>query len=103
MTSFSLKIIAIITMFIDHLGNSYFKYTTWMNVIGRIAFPIFAFLISEGYAHTKNLKKYFFRLFLFALISQIPFMLFFSTYKDGFAFNIFFTLATRTTCYLVLS
>ena len=59
MTSFVLKIIAMITMCIDHVGNAYFHHATFMNLIGRIAFPIFAFQISEGYIHTKNLKKYF--------------------------------------------
>ena len=92
MTSFVLKVIAMITMVIDHLGNAWLKHTTEMNVIGRIAFPIFAFQISEGYTHTKNLKKYFFRLTLFAFLSQIPFMLFRSLYTTGFALNIFFTL-----------
>ncbi len=92
MTSFGLKIIAIISMFIDHLGDAWFKRTTGMNLIGRFAFPIFAFQISEGYIHTKNLKKYFLRLFIFALISQIPFMLFRSTFTTGFSLNIFFTL-----------
>ncbi len=92
MTSFVLKIIAMITMFIDHFGLAIFKYTTHMNVIGRIAFPIFAFQITQGYEHTKNLKKYFFRLFIFALISQIPFMLFSSIFTKEFGLNIFFTL-----------
>lgn len=92
MTSFILKIIAMLTMTMDHLGDVYLKHVSWMNLIGRIAFPIFAFQISEGYAHTKNLKKYFLRLFLFALISQIPFMLFCSTYTEGFTLNIFCTL-----------
>lgn len=93
MSSFVLKIIAMFTMVIDHLGNAWLKHTTGMNVIGRIAFPIFAFQISEGYIHTKNLKKYFLRLILFAFLSQIPFMLFRSIYTVGFALNIFFTLA----------
>lgn len=92
MTSFILKIIAMATMVVDHFGDAYFKQISWLNLIGRIAFPIFAFQISEGYLHTKNLKKYFLRLFLFALVSQIPFMLFYSIYTDGFTLNIFFTL-----------
>ena len=92
MTSFVLKIIAMITMCIDHVGNAYFYHATFMNLIGRIAFPIFAFQISEGYTHTKNLKKYFLRLFLFAVISQIPFMLFSSLYTTSFTFNVFATL-----------
>ena len=92
MTSFVLKCIAMFSMLIDHTSIAYFGYTTLFNVIGRFAFPIFAFQISEGYIHTKNLKKYFFRLFLFAIISQIPFMLFDSMLTDSFSFNIFGTL-----------
>jgi len=76
MSSFVLKIIAIITMFIDHVGYAIFGKFSFFNYIGRIAFPIFAFQISEGYSHTKDLKKYFLRLFIFAIISQVPFMLF---------------------------
>lgn len=92
MNSFVLKLIAIITMFIDHIGYVIFDGFSFFNYIGRIAFPIFAFQISEGYMHTKNLKKYFLRLFIFALISQIPFMLFHKIISDNFALNIFFTL-----------
>ena len=92
MTSLILKIIAMVSMLIDHTSIAYLGYTSWMNLIGRIAFPIFAFQISEGYIHTKNLKKYFLRLFIFALISQVPFMLFCSTYTNGLTLNIFFTL-----------
>ena len=92
MSSYVLKLIAIITMFIDHIGYVIFDGFSFFNYIGRIAFPIFAFQISEGYIHTKNLKKYFLRLFIFALISQIPFMLFHKILSDNFALNIFFTL-----------
>ena len=59
MTSFVLKIIALITMFIDHLGYAIYGKFSYLNYIGRIAFPIFAFQISEGFVHTKNIKKYF--------------------------------------------
>ncbi len=94
MSSFVLKLIAMFSMVIDHVGDACFKQTTAMNLIGRFAFPIFAFQISEGYTHTKSLKKYFFRLFGFAILSQIPFMLFRSTYNaEGFVLNIFFTLS----------
>lgn len=92
MTSFILKIIALITMTIDHLGYVIFGKLSFMNYIGRIAFPIFAYQISEGYSHTKNLKKYFLRLGIFALISQIPYSLYRSLITTNFSFNIFFTL-----------
>lgn len=92
MTSFVLKIIAMITMFCDHLGDAIYKGFSHFNYIGRIAFPIFAFQISEGFNHTKDLKKYFIRLMAFALISQIPYILFLSMYSNDVRLNIFFTL-----------
>ena len=93
LTAFWLKIIAVITMCFDHVGYLIFNsQISWCNIVGRIAFPIFAFQISEGYTHTHNLKNYFWRLFLFALISQIPYN--FYEYAFGFQYtlNIFFTL-----------
>ena len=62
MSSFVLKIIAVVSMLIDHSSYLIFNEFSFMNYIGRLAFPIFAFLITEGYIHTSNLKKYFFRL-----------------------------------------
>lgn len=98
MSSFVLKIIAIITMFIDHIGYAILGKFSFFNYIGRIAFPIFAFQISEGYTHTKNLKKYFLRLFIFAVVSQIPFMLFSKLVSNQFSLNIFFTLLLGLFC-----
>ena len=92
MTSFVLKIIAMITMFCDHLGDAIYRSISPFNHIGRIAFPIFAFQISEGFLHTKNLKRYFIRLMAFALISQIPYILFISLFSNEIKLNIFFTL-----------
>lgn len=91
-SSFALKIIAVICMLCDHFGDAIIKPFSFLNVIGRISFPIFAFQITEGYIHTKDLKKYFKRLIIFAIISQIPFMLFLSTFTSPFTLNIFFTL-----------
>ena len=94
MTSFALKTIALISMLFDHFGDAFFKHFSYMNLIGRFAFPIFAFQISEGFTHTKNIKKYFIRLGLFAIISQIPFMLFSNKFLGNslLSLNIFFTL-----------
>jgi len=92
MTSFLLKITALISMFLDHLSYTIYGHFSWLNYVGRIAFPIFAFQITEGYLHTKDLKKYFLRLGIFAIISQIPYYLFTSTFTDTFTLNIFFTL-----------
>jgi len=94
MSSFVLKIIAVASMLIDHSGYLIFDGFSFMNYIGRLSFPIFSFLITEGYIHTSNLKKYFCRLLIFAAISQIPFMLFTNTFaSNGFTLNILFSLA----------
>lgn len=92
MSSFVLKIIAIISMLFDHTGYIIFHKFSFMNCLGRLAFPIFAFQLTEGYTHTKNLRKYFLRLFLFAIISQLPYMLFLNIFTDSMSLNIFFTL-----------
>lgn len=93
MSTFVLKIIAIICMFCDHFGDFYFKSTTILNYIGRFAFTIFAFQIAQGYIHTHNIKKYITRLFIFACASQIPFMIFYYNIFDTyFAINVIFTL-----------
>lgn len=88
-----LKWIAIITMAIDHVGAILFPEVEAFRSIGRIAFPLFAFLLVEGYVHTSNVKKYMGRLFLFAVISEIPFDI--AMYSQAFYWqhqNIFWTL-----------
>ncbi len=92
MSNFVLKMIAMVTMFLDHLGYSLYSHFSNFNYVGRIAFPIFAFGISEGYAHTKSKTNYCIRLLMFGLISQVPFMWFNSMFRNGFSLNIFFTL-----------
>ena len=74
-TSASLHIIAMILMLCDHLWGTIVPGNDWLTCIGRISFPMFAFMIAEGYFHTSNLKKYVNRLLIFALISEIPFNL----------------------------
>lgn len=94
MTSFLLKIMGMFTMLCDHIGDSLVGHFSFLNYIGRISFPLFAFQITQGYQHTQNLKKYMLKLFIFACISQIPFMVFLSTFQTGdnlFTLNIFFT------------
>ncbi|MFW5799636.1 MAG: TraX family protein [Spirochaetota bacterium] len=75
------KIIAMITMFIDHLGYHIFpyylnEYYIIFRIVGRLAYPIFAYYLAIGFQRTSNLKNYILRMFIFALITQIPFYYF---------------------------
>ena len=129
LTNFDLKIIALISMFCDHLASVFLsnlinssynlpetvlnstsitdKILVWVSLhqegmwffsdmlrlIGRFAFPIYCFLLVQGFLHTKNLKKYIGRLALFALISEIPFDLAFSySVFERYYNNVFITL-----------
>lgn len=68
-----------LTMLIDHVGKAFFPDQMEWQVIGRIAFPIYAYCIVMGYRHTTNIKKYMLRLFIIAMVSQYPYMLVFDT------------------------
>lgn len=78
-------------MLIDHIGYVFFPRMMAFRIIGRLAFPIFAYMIAEGYRKTSDITNYMGRLFLFAFISQLPYVYAFSTRELDL--NVFFTLA----------
>ncbi|MCF8018051.1 conserved membrane protein of unknown function [Petrocella atlantisensis] len=99
MSNSSLKIIACLTMLVDHIGAILYPDMSLLRMIGRLSFPIFAFLVAEGFHHTQNIKKYGIRLGIFALISEIPYDLAFrGNLIDFYRQNIFFTLFLGLVC-----
>src|SRR4030065_495614 len=84
----TLKIIGIVTMAIDHIGLILYPEVILLRVIGRLAFPIFAWYLVQGYMHTSSLKKYALRLGIFAVAIQAPY--YFVTHLSNL--NILFTL-----------
>lgn len=69
----ALKLIAMVSMVCDHVGDLFLPQLVWLRVAGRLALPLFAFCIAEGYCHTHDRRRYLSRLGLFALISELPF------------------------------
>lgn len=112
LSSSALKWIALITMLIDHIGAAFFViytshydgtqdfagadffYTYILRAIGRTAFPIFCFVLVEGFFYTRSRWKYLIRLTLFAFLSELPFDLAVSGKLLNFSSqNVFWTLA----------
>jgi len=89
--SFQLKLIAACVMLIDHTAHMFFPTDIYLRCIGRLAFPIFAFMVAIGYSKTRNVKKYIIRMFIFALIAQIPYVYMLGDFKN-IPFNVIFTL-----------
>ncbi|MDR0377091.1 MAG: conjugal transfer protein TraX, partial [Spirochaetaceae bacterium] len=95
LTSNAIKIIAIIAMTIDHIAWTFFPHYSLdvpiisMKIIGRLTAPIMMFFIAEGYYHTKNIKKYIFRLFVFAIISHFAYAIAFDKNFVPFKNSVF--------------
>jgi len=103
LSSAALHLLAMALMLLDHIWGVGLLDGEWLTCLGRIALPIFAFLLVEGFFHTGNLRRYAGRLFLGALVSEIPFNLmmgdvFFYPYHQ----NIYFTLLLSLGCMWVI-
>ena len=88
----AMKVIALVSMTVDHIAyylmdNGTLQYDV-MRTVGRMAFPTFAFLLVEGYVHTRSVRKYALNLLAFALISEVPWWLL----NHDNTHNVFFTL-----------
>lgn len=71
LTNNQLKLIAMLTMTIDHIGYILFPRVVWLRLVGRLAFPIFAYMIAEGCSHTRSLKRYLGSMVAMAAVSQV--------------------------------
>ena len=93
MTSFQLKCLAAVLMLLDHIGALFFPEQLWLRGVGRLSFPLFAFLAAEGCRYTRNLYRYLCRIAVFATLSEVPFDLaFHNTLLFWGAQNVLWTL-----------
>lgn len=92
-SSGALKMIAAVSMIIDHIGFALFPKMICLRIIGRISFPIYCFLLAESARYTRDIHKFLLRLGIFALISELPFNLaFWRVPFYGRHQNVYFTL-----------
>lgn len=88
--------LAMLTMLIDHIGAVWFPQDSTLRIIGRLAFPLYAYAIVIGYFRTRNLNRYLTRMAVLAGLSQIPYMLAFQTWEVN-------AIATLFVCLLMLT
>ena len=86
----ALKLVAIVSMTVDHVGAILLPQVSWLRIIGRVAFPLFAYQLAAGYLHTHNLTRYALRLAFWGLIAQPIYMIAFGV--RPWTLNIFATL-----------
>lgn len=89
-----LKIIAMISMLIDHIGFLFFPKTVVFRIIGRVAFPIFAYMIAEGCRHTKNRKRYLGTIAILAILFQLVYFVFIGELYQCILYTFSISIAT---------
>lgn len=93
MTSFMLRLLALLSMLADHTGLALFPRVGVFRCVGRLAFPLYCFLLVQGYIHTHNVRAYARRLLLLAILSEIPFdLLIFGRVSCTVEQNVLFSL-----------
>ncbi len=99
MSSFALHLLAMLLMLCDHLQLTLLPDLPILRCVGRLAFPLFAFMAVEGYFHTRSLKKYLGRLLILAVISEVPFNLLVSgSVFDPYHQNVIWTIVLGLCC-----
>ncbi len=102
MSGFLLKLLAAVTMLIDHAGLLLFPGARWMRVVGRIAFPLYAYFIAEGFRYTHDRKRYFLQIFLLGAACQVVYTIADGTLYLGilitFSFSILLLALAREMC-----
>ncbi len=97
LTNNQLKIIAMISMTLDHVGLVIFPNQMIFRILGRFAFPIYAYMIAEGCRHTRNRAKYLLQIGVLAIICQLVYLLFLNSYYQSilvtFSFSIMLIFA----------
>ena len=89
-----LKIIAMITMLMDHIGVNLFPSVTILRVIGRLSFPIFAYMIAEGCRYTRDRKNYLFTIAALGILCQLVFYVFTQSLYQGILITFTISIVT---------
>lgn len=107
MSGSALKILALLSMTIDHIGFFLVASPEWQFIFrafGRLAMPIFCFFVAQGYRHTSSRTRYFFRLFGFAILLECCLYIYYLYSGDNYLFsiNIFLTLSAGLGCLILI-
>lgn len=93
LSSFVLRLIALVCMCVDHAGLALFPSAGAFRCVGRLAFPLYCFLLAQGFAHTRDIRAYARRLLLLACVSEVPFdLLIFGRVSSAMEQNVVFSL-----------